>query len=467
MTIKEKIDAALARQQAILDASKAAGNEALTAEEQKSFDDLTAEINTLKVQEAERARVSAINEACRSFGLDSAPYIEDGSTVDEVKSAILETLKKNSNGVTVKVTQDETDTFRAAATDALLLKAGVKVENAARGAQELRGYSLKDLARESLEREGRKASNDAETLLRSFNPESSFPAILDTAINKSIVEAWKTLPTTFDLWTTKGSLPDFKVSKDREYVMGSFSEFKKVQENGELENDEITQSVLPTRQLEEYGKSFSMTRKAFIDDDINFVAQLPSAYAKAAKKTIEKQVYSILFNNSTIYDGKALFHNDHKNLIGSGAAPSQATIQAAINKGRKQTDVNGDTIFWNPKYLIVPIGYEFDLAVIFKSAQVTGSSNNDINPLYNYPLEIVQVPELNTLAGANACPWFLAAAPDSCRGIQVDYLNGQETPTVRRMEKPGVLGFTWDMWLDWGVSVRDFRGLVKNPGTTL
>jgi hypothetical protein len=35
------------------------------------------------------------------------------------------------------------------------------------------------------------------------------------------------------------------------------------------------------------------------------------------------------------------------------------------------------------------------------------------------------------------------------------------------MEKPGVLGFHWDMWLDWGVTVRDFRGLVKNPGTTL
>ena len=36
-----------------------------------------------------------------------------------------------------------------------------------------------------------------------------------------------------------------------------------------------------------------------------------------------------------------------------------------------------------PRQLIVPVGYEFDLAVIFNSAQVTGSANNDINPLYN------------------------------------------------------------------------------------
>ena len=110
------------------------------------------------------------------------------------------------------------------------------------------------------------------------------------------------------------------------------------------------------------------------------------------------------------------------------------------------------------------MGYEFDLAVLFKSAQVTGSSNNDINPLYNYPLQVVQTPVLNALSGDKECPWFLSANPAECLGIQVDYLNGQETPTVRRSEKAGTLGFTWDVWHDWGINVRDYRGLIKNPG---
>ena len=55
----------------------------------------------------------------------------------------------------------------------------------------------------------------------------------------------------------------------------------------------------------------------------------------------------------------------------------------------------------------------------------------------------------------------------SAKSIQVDYLNGQDTPTVRRMEKPGVLGFTWDIYLDWGINVRDFRGILKNPGAVV
>lgn len=98
---------------------------------------------------------------------------------------------------------------------------------------------------------------------------------------------------------------------------------------------------------------------------------------------------------------------------------------------------------------------------------MTGSNNNDINPLYNYPLQIVQSPVLNALAGTGACPWFMVASSDSARGIQVDYLNGQETPTVRRMEVPGTLGFVWDMYLDWGISVRDFRGIARNDGVAL
>lgn len=47
------------------------------------------------------------------------------------------------------------------------------------------------------------------------------------------------------------------------------------------------------------------------------------------------------------------------------------------------------------------------------------------------------------------------------------YLNGQETPTFRRSETVGQLGFVWDIWLDWGISVMDYRAFVKNPGAAL
>ena len=83
------------------------------------------------------------------------------------------------------------------------------------------------------------------------------------------------------------------------------------------------------------------------------------------------------------------------------------------------------------------------------------------------PMEIAEDATLNILAGSGACPWFLGANREETTGIQVDYLNGQETPTFRRSETVGQLGFVWDIWLDWGISVIDYRAFVKNPGAAL
>ena len=435
--------------------------------------------DTQRAVTAERERIRQITDLCSEFGMESRSFIDDNSTVEQVRAAVIEHMRTNHAPLSGRavVTDSAEDKFRRAAVDGLAMRSGVSVAQPADGANQFRGMSLRDLAIECLSRDGSRSASElirmssddlySELCRQFYNPTAAFPAIMDQTIRKSIVELYNHVPTTFQEITTKGSLPDFKTTADHEYVISGVGDFLKVPENGEIKPDAPRTELLPQRKLDTYAKQFSMTRQAFINDDIGFLTRVPGLYATAAKKTIDKQVYKILFDNPAIFDGKTLFHADHKNLIGSGAAPSQATIQAIILQMQKQTDQFGEPIYMTPRTIVVPVGYEFDLAVIFHSAQVTGSDHNDINPLYNYPLNVVQSPLLNAMAGANACPWFMLADQASARGIQVDYLNGQETPTVRRMETPGTLGFTWDIWLDWGISVRDFRGIYKNPGTTL
>lgn len=479
------------RQQELLTIAKKEQRE-FTDAEQREFDELQGKIDGLKKAEAEaeaeaeareaavtaeRQRVSEITSLCREFGMSAEKekdFIAKGTDVSEVRAAILESVKASKQPVVtgVQVSIDAADKFRAAATDALLLRSGQAVEHPADGAAELRGLTLRDIAIESLESEGetglRRISSDElfTKLSRQFmNPTAAFPAILDSTIKKNIVEEYNKVGTTFQEWTRKGSLSDFKPTSDHSYVLGGVGDFELVPENGELKNSVPQTKLLPQRKLDTYGKQFSMSRQAFINDDIGFLSEVPAAYTAAAKKTIDKACYRILMNNPAIFDGVNLFHNDHKNLIGSGAAPSQQTIQNIILLSQKQLDQFGEPIYVVPKKLVVPVGYEFDLAVIFRSTQVTGSSNNDINPLFNYPLGVVQTPMLNAMAGdGNAVPWFMVTDGKS---LQVDYLNGQETPTFRRSEVTGQLGFVWDIWLDWGINVVDYRGIYKNPGTTI
>lgn len=474
------IKAAIKKQQDILAQARAEKRD-LTDAEEKEFNDLQVIVDGDKSNTAaqkavagERKRVSDISALCRDFNVDPTDYISKGSSVDDVRAAILDDMKKNNMPSSVRVTADSGDKFRAAAAEALLMRSGSEISKPTEGAKELRGLSLKELAIEALESEGisnarRMSAQDVfDTVSRSFfNPTAAFPAILDTAINKKIVEAYNKTPTTFDKWTTKGSLSDFKESKDHEYIIGGGGDFLEVSENGELKSDTPATATFPTRQLKTFGRQFSMTRQAFVNDDIDFLAKLPGLYASKAKRTIDKQVYQTLMSANKIFDGKTLFDKSHNNVLDAGSAPSSASIQQMILKMQHQKDPFGEAITVVPANVIVPVGYEFVLATIFGSTNLPGTSNNDINPLYNYPVGVVQTPVLNELAGSAAAPWFLSADPFTANSIQVDYLNGNEIPILRRSEKAGILGFVWDIYLDWGINVRDFRGLVKNPGVVI
>lgn len=498
------LEALIQRQQELLDVARAAGRE-FTADEQAQFDDLQRQIDELSastgqrqasepeapaqrtedataIREAERSRIREIEAMCAHFGMESRDFVDGGVSVEGAREAIMGRLMQNGAPLnqtgSAEVTQDEADKFRAAAADALIMRSGMQIEKPADGARDLMGLSLRDLFIECASSEGetglnRKSSDDLFNMAQRqfFNPTAAFPSILDNAINKAYVEGHKKVAVTFDRITKKGSLKDFKTA-DNNYLAGPVGEFLEVPEGAELKHDVFSDEKLPTRKLRTYGRQFTLTRQAFINDDINLVTSLPARYAASARKTINKQVYQILVGNPAIYDGVALFHSNHKNLLATGTGITQAAMQAMIMALNTQTDQFGEAIIVRPAKLVVPVGLAFDMYTLFNSPTINTSGNTQaVNPLYRYAnqIEIVEEPTINVLCGGfgNTMPWFLFGASDDTDFIEVDYLNGQEIPTIRRMETPGTLGFVWDIYLDWGISVMDFRGAIKNPGVQI
>lgn len=496
-----KLAELIAKQQALLDTAKMEKRE-LTAEEQKEFDDLQRQIDTLQrqinepatvreegkanevaVREAERQRCSDISKLCREFNIsteDEKRFIDGGNGIDEVRAFVLNEMKRTGNPISVRaeVTQDEGDKFRNAAADALLMRAGIVPENPAEGAEELRHMSLRDMAIECMkDSEGsnlsRMSSDEIFNLAQRqfFNPTAAFPAMLDNAINKAYVEGHKKVAVTFDRITKKGTLKDFKIANNN-YLAGPVGEFLRVPENGELKHDTYKDVKLPTRKLDTYGRQFTLSRQAFINDDIDLITKMPARYAASARKTINKQVYEILMNNPAIYDGTALFSQAHGNLISTGTGITKESMQAMILALQSQKDEFGEAIIIRPAKIVVPVGMSFEIYTLFNSPTINTSGNTQaVNPLYRYAgqIEIIEDPTINVLAGGfgKAMPWFLLGAGDDTDFIQVDYLNGQEVPTIRRMETPGTLGFVWDIYLDWGISVMDYKGAIKNPGVVI
>ena len=297
-----------------------------------------------------------------------------------------------------------------------------------------------------------------------LTPTAAFPAILDNAIEKAYVTGHKQVAVTFDQWTKKGTLSDFKVH-DNNYLAGPIGDFVEVPEGGELKNDRPTDAKLPTRRLKTYGKQFTLSRQTFINDDIGLVTSLPARYAAAARRTINRQCYEILMKNPKIYDDKALFGADHKNLLKTGTGITKEAVQAMIMAISTQEDQFKQAITIRPAMLVLPVGMGFDLFTLFNSPTIQTTDNTQaVNPLYRYGLQQVEDPEINRLAKDGAAPWFLLGNTEDTAFIEVDYLNGQEVPNIRRSETVGQLGFVWDIYLDWGIQVMDYRGAVKNPG---
>lgn len=484
-----KLRALLQKQEAIVKAAKAAGRD-LTEEEQKQFNALQAEIDQAKADDdarekekeareiaikEERERAAGITSLCRSFGMDPESYIASGKSMDEVRAAVLAELAKDKAPIgnrKPEVTGDEEDKFRSAAVLGLRQRMGYDSD---KERSPYAGTELKDLATECMEHDGASAESlrhmSKDELFQHLcndraymNPSAAFPSIMDATVNKTIVDAYQLVPTTFDLWTTKGSLSDFKAENVHQWEVGGISDFEKVNENGEIKADRPSEKLRPTRKLDSYGKSFSLTREAFINDDIGLLSKTLSEYSAAAKRTIDNQVYDLLLSNAAYADGIALFDKKHGNLATTGAKPGQTGLQDALLQMGVQKDDFGQAIRVIPKYVLIGNQNQFDTYVALHSAQITGSSNNDVNPMYGMALQPIIVPQLDAAASAGACPWFVVADPMSAKSIEVDYLNGAETPQVRRMEKPGVLGFHWDVYMDWGITALDYRGIFKNGG---
>ena len=230
-------------QQGLVDTAKAAGRE-LEDGEKKQFEELQTAIDALKreledeekaaetaeseaaetaeqARAAERARIGEINSMCRAFGMDADKYINSDMTTEAVRAAIMKDLMAKGAPTQVSVIKDESDKFRAAAVDGLVMRSGGKIEGdkPAAGADEFRGMSLRDLAIECLSREGENESElrrmdktelFAKLSRQFFNPSAAFPAIMDQTIKKNIVTMYNEVPTTFEQITTSGTLSDFK-----------------------------------------------------------------------------------------------------------------------------------------------------------------------------------------------------------------------------------------------------------------
>lgn len=321
------------------------------------------------------------------------------------------------------------------------------------------GMTLRELARLSLTERGIGVAgyNPIQMVGLAFTHSTSdFGNILIDVAHKAILQGWEEAPETFEQWTKKGQLSDFKTA--HRVGLGGFPSLRQVREGAEYRyvttNDKQATIALAT-----YGELFSITRQAIINDDLSLLTDVPMKLGRAAKATIADLVYAVLTGNLIMNtDGLPLFDYKHGNK--SKGAIEVGNIDKARQMMRRQKE--GDRhLNIRPAFMLVPTALEATANQVIRSTSVKGADTNAgiINPVQNFATVIAE-PRLDD---ASATAWYLAAAKGTDT-IEVAYLNGVDTPYIDQQQGFESDGVTTKVRIDAGVAPIDHRGLVYVDG---
>jgi len=438
--------------------------------------------------QAERTRQTEIRaavQAARStLGADvdalSTRLIDAGVGIDEARREVLEALTQRSNATasrgatSIRTVSDEVEVTRSRMVDAIALRAqpgrtqlGDRVIDIA-GARAFRGMDLIDMARRSIAMAGGNSDGltRREIALAALNLDSDavrsagmhgtsdFTNVLANTISRTLRAAYALSPRSFTGWARRSSNKDFKEKAVTQ--LSDLGKFEKVKEGGEYKYLSFGDSA-EKYSLAKSGGIIAVTWEALVNDDMTAFDRLPVMIAEEAAASEGDIVYGILSANAAMADTVALFHADHSNLAGTGAAINLTTLGAARAAMREQTGPQGRKLNLEPSFLIVGSNKEVE-AYQYTSAQFVAAKNVDINPASNTRLEVV----VDSRVIGNA--WYLSASPGRIDTIEYAYLEGEEGLFTERKEGFEVDGLMIKARHVFAAKAIDTRGLYKNGG---
>lgn len=423
--------------------------------------------------DAERARVSAINELCTKHNLGDITkgLIDSDTTVERAQTIVLEKIAERQAApiaTATNITMGLTDTekFRAAATDGLLIRSGVGVSNPVAGAQELSKLTFKTLARECLRRSGRNdvyTMSDVEAIELALRTgtmgTSDFSYILEQTGAKSISKGFASARQTWNMWANKGSLPNLESA--RRVNLDDAPELLEVDEGEEIKHGTIGDKG-ETIQLSTLARKIRITRRALLADDLNLFSRLFQKFGARAGLMIDAVAYGILNTNGNMADGAALFLDTAargQNLATTAAVVSATSVDVGYQRMMAQKASGGSVLGVVPRYLLVGPKNRVNAHILTASMQDT-TANSNANGNTNAFSDLIAIPTPHITTS-----WYLAADPSTADTVEVAFLDGKETPTVYSVENNGdILGKTFVAYFDVGASAIGYQGLFKNTG---
>lgn len=354
--------------------------------------------------------------------------------------------------------------FVAAASDTLAIRAGIKVQTPHAAARDLQGMSLGEIMRVCVSRGGRTLDIGASSrkhIVKAAMSTSDFPAIMENTLGKALRSGFEAEPSTFEAWTRKVTVPDFKPQS--RVLLGSGPDLLRVYEGGEYQQGSMDEDKSLPYSVGKFGRLVQLTWEALINDDLGAFLRMTQALGQAAARTEADTIYATFAENSgagpTMQDSVALFNSAHGNVAASAATITADALGSARVLLRRQKALGGGALNLTPRFLLVAPEQEqaAETLLAASSRKQSQGSDNALVPDWLAQLELVVEARLSDGA------FFLLTAPTTIDTLERAWLEADNGPVLEEED-----GFIVDSkqykvrhvfgarWLDW-------RGAVKVP----
>lgn len=402
---------------------------------------------------------------------------EGVSSIDEARARVLGTLAERSraNPTSPRRGDDrltgEDDAARNHFVSAIAMRLGGSGEAAD---NPFAGQSMPSMMRSFLELNGAstRGMSDREVVdramfgetsiwggdSRSMHTVSDFPVLFEQGANRVLLERYGAERSPLKLYSRQRNASDFR--RNKLVRPGEAPRLERLTEDGEIRHGTMQVDDKGAFQLEEYARIFALSRKAMMNDDLDVFTEVLLGFAEASATTEGDEFCKILSANSmsgqTLGDGKALFHADHGNLAGTGAAPSVDTLSDARKAMRLQTNVNGVGRAGVAPAVIL-VGPALETTAEQLVANLTPAQVAEVNPFGGK----LRVEVESRYEGVG---WWVLADPKSRPAFIHGYLNGAEGPQIETRDGWNRRGLEVRATLDFGCGAYDHRAIYFNPG---
>lgn len=214
-----------------------------------------------------------------------------------------------------------------------------------------------------------------------------------------------------------------------------------------------------------YGLGTSITHEMMQDEQYGYIKKVPKFLARSMRQTEETMAFNVLnraFNAAfTGPEGQTLLNTGHT-LAGGGTASNrlatdadltQTSLETLLQQLMSEVDDRQLRTRRMPKVLIVPPDLNFRARKLLESSYVTGSADNDVNPLLGLLADLVVSPWLT-----DTDAWFVATDAEGLRFWR------REATEIFRDNEFSTRNLNIATTGRWDVSWDDWRSLYGTTG---